>query len=88
MVLVSKNFQQKFHQFPNKVQNQIRTALNELHEDPYTSRSKCDVKELKGTDPKKHRLRIGEYRIIYFVEKNTVKIIDLIKRETGYGRLE
>ena len=87
-VLVSKKFQQKFHQFPNKIQNQIRNALKELQEDPYTSRPKCDVKELKDTHPKKHRLRIGDYRIIYFIEKNNVKIIDLIKREIGYGRLE
>jgi mRNA-degrading endonuclease RelE of RelBE toxin-antitoxin system len=87
-VLVSKKFQQKFHQFPDKIQNQIRNALNELQEDPYMSRPKCDVKELKDTYPKKHRLRIGDYRIIYFVEKNNVKIIDLIKRENGYGRLE
>jgi len=84
-VLVSKKFQQKFHQFPNKIQNQIRNALHELQEDPYTSRPKWDVKELKDTHPKKHRLRIGEYRVIYLVEKNTVKIIDLIKREIGYG---
>ena len=87
-VLVSKKFQQKFQQFPNKIKNQIRNALNELQEDPYTSRPKCDVKELKDTHPKKHRLRIGEYRVIYFIEKNNVKIIDLIKREIGYGRLE
>ncbi|MCX6666307.1 MAG: type II toxin-antitoxin system RelE/ParE family toxin [Euryarchaeota archaeon] len=85
IVRVSKKFQQKFHQFPDKIQNQIRNALNELQEDPYTSRPKCDVKELKDTHPKKHRLRIGEYRVIYFVEKNTVKIIDLIKRERGMG---
>lgn len=87
-VLVSKKFQQKFHQFPNKIQNQIRNALNELQEDPYTSRPKCDVKELKDTHPKKHRLRVGDYRVIYFVEKNNVKIIDLIERKIGYGRLE
>ncbi|MBE3121887.1 MAG: type II toxin-antitoxin system RelE/ParE family toxin [Thermoplasmata archaeon] len=84
-VLVSKRFQQKFHQFTNKIQNQIRNALNELQEDPYTSRPKCDVKELKDRHPKKHRLRIGDYRVIYFVEKNNVKSIDLIKRELGMG---
>ena len=87
-VLVSKTFQRKFQQFSNKEQDRIRKALKELKEDPYTSRPNCDIKLLKDTKPKKHRLRIGYYRVIYYVEKNEVKIIDLIKRELGYSRLE
>jgi len=87
-VLVSKTFQRKFQQFPNKLQDRIHKALKELQVDPYNSRPNCDIKLLKDTKPKKHRLRVGEYRIIYYVEKNDVKIIDLIKREVGYGRLE
>ena len=87
-VFVSKTFQRKFQEFPNKQQDRIRKALKELQEDPYTSRPNCDVKILKDTKPKKHRLRVGDYRIIYFVEKNDVKIIDLIKRKLGSRRLE
>ncbi|MFH1100605.1 MAG: type II toxin-antitoxin system RelE/ParE family toxin [Methanobacteriota archaeon] len=87
-VLVSKKFQQKFNQSQNKIQNQIRSALHELQDDPYTSRPKCDIKELKDTHPKKHRLRIGDYRVIYVIENKTVKVLDLIKREIGYDRLE
>jgi mRNA-degrading endonuclease RelE of RelBE toxin-antitoxin system len=87
-VLVSKTFQRKFQQFPNKEQDRIRKALKELKEDPYKSRPNCDIKFLNDTKPKKHRLRIGDYRVIYYVEKNEVKIIDLIKRELGYSRLE
>jgi len=87
-VLVSKNFQQLFTQLPKEFQKQIRNSLKELQKDPYTSRSRCDIKLLKNTHPKKYRLRVGTYRIIYFIEKNEVKVIDLIKREVGYGRLE
>lgn len=87
-VLVSKTFQRKFQQLQNNFQNQIRKSLKELQNDPYTSRPKCDVKSLTDTLPKKYRLRVGNYRVIYLVANKKVKVIDLIKREAGYGRLE
>jgi mRNA-degrading endonuclease RelE of RelBE toxin-antitoxin system len=58
--------------------------LKELQNDPYTARPNCDIKLLTDTYPKKHRLRIGSYRVIYLVENRDVKIIDLVKRETGF----
>jgi mRNA-degrading endonuclease RelE of RelBE toxin-antitoxin system len=87
-VLVSKTFLQKFQQLPTKLQNHLRNALQELRKNPYTLRPKCDIKELRDTCPKKHRLRVGEYRVIYAIDNKNVKIIDLIKREVGYGRVE
>jgi len=87
-VLVSKTFQRKFQHIPNNFQNQIRKSLEELQNDPYTSRPKCDVKSLTDTYPKKYRLRVGNYRIIYLVANKKVKVVDLIKREVGYSRLE
>ena len=87
-VFVSKTFQRKFKQLSNKLQDRIRIALKELQVDPYTFRANCDIKLLKDTKPKKHRLRVGDYRIVYHVEKNDVKIIDFIKRELGYSRLK
>lgn len=87
-VLVSKIFQQKFYQLQKNFQNKIRKSLRELQNNPYTSRPNCDVKALKNTRPKKYRLRVGDYRVIYIVEQKEVKVIDLLKRETGYSRLE
>ena len=87
-VLVSKIFQKKFHQLQKNFQNQIRKSLEELRYDPYTSRPNCDIKSLIDTSPKKYRLRIGNFRVIYLVENKDVKVIDLIKREVGYKRLE
>ena len=87
-VLVSKTFQRAFQQLPNDIQKQMRNALDELQNDPYTSRSHCDIKQLKDTKPKKYRLRVGTYRIIYVIEEHNIKVLDLIKREIGYGRLE
>jgi mRNA-degrading endonuclease RelE of RelBE toxin-antitoxin system len=87
-ILVSKTFQRKFQQLQKTFKNQIRKSLKELEFDPYTSRSNCDVKLLTDTRPKKYRLRVGDFRVIYLVENKEVKIIDLIKREVGYGRLD
>ena len=88
LVLVSKTFKRKFQQLPKNFQNQIRKSLTELQNDPYTSRSNCDIKSLTDTRLKKYRLRVGNYRVIYIMENKEVKVIDLIKREVGYGRLD
>lgn len=88
VVMVSRTFQKAFHELPEKLQKNVRTSLQGLKEDPLTARAGCDIKMLVDTHPKKYRLRVGEYRLIYLVENKEVKIIDLIKREKGYSRLE
>ena len=87
-VLVSKTFQRKFQQLQKNFQNQIRKSLKELEYDPYTSRSNFDVKILTDTRPKKYRLRVGNFRVIHLLGNKEVKVVDLIKREVGYGRLD
>jgi len=87
-VLVSKTFQKKFYQLQKNIQNSIRESVKELEKNPYISRSKCDIKLLKDTRPKKYRLRISDYRVIYIIEKTEIKVIDLIIRERGYSKLE
>ncbi|UCF49816.1 MAG: type II toxin-antitoxin system RelE/ParE family toxin [Thermoplasmatales archaeon] len=87
-VFISRTFQKKFYQLQKSIQNLIRKTLKELEKDPYTSRPNCDIKLLRDTRPKKHRLRVSNYRIIYVVEDKEIKIIDLLKREVGYSRLE
>lgn len=86
-VLVSRTFQKSFQKLPKNIQDKIRKHLQELKEDPATSRPHCDLKVLQDTDPKKHRLRIRDYRIIYFIDNKRVNVIELIKREVGYNRL-
>jgi mRNA-degrading endonuclease RelE of RelBE toxin-antitoxin system len=87
-VLVSKTFQKDFYRLSVETQKQMRSALLELQNDPYTCRSHCDINILKDTKPRKYRLRVGDYRVIYCIEKNDVKVIYLMKREVGYNRLE
>ena len=86
-VLVSRTFQKLYNELPRDTRDRIKKHLQDLANDPFTSRSHCDIKMLHDTDPKKYRLRVGEYRIIYLIEGRQVKILDCIKREVGYGRL-
>lgn len=87
-ILVSETFQKKFYYVDKKIQEKMKKALIKLNDDPFRSRPNCDIKPLKDTKPKKHRLRIGEYRIIYIVQRKEIKVIDLIKRKSGYAQLE
>jgi mRNA interferase RelE/StbE len=66
------------------MQKRIKKGLKELEIDPINSRSGADIKQLKDTDPPKHRMRIGEYRIIYHIEDKTVKVIEIFTRSRGY----
>lgn len=64
----------------------IKNGLKTLVNDPYTNKSKCDIKKLKGTQSRLnlYRLRIGNYRAIYSIENNTIWITEIIPREKGY----
>ena len=68
-----------------KIQASIREHLKTLSKDPYSK--KLDTKKLKGMSrkPDLFRLRVGEYRIIYFVQENEILVTDIIKRESGYS---
>ena len=83
-VFVSKTFQKQFIALDMRMQERVRNALKELEKEPFKPRSRADIKPIIGTEPQKHRIRIGNYRMIYFVENNVVKIIEGFWRGTGY----
>jgi mRNA-degrading endonuclease RelE of RelBE toxin-antitoxin system len=83
-VLVSRAFQKQFQVLDSDLQSRIRAALALLQEDPYTPRSGADIRPLTDTYPKKYRLRVGDYRIIYTVDAVTVKVIEVFARKHGY----
>lgn len=64
----------------------IKSGLRTLENDPYNSKSRSDIKKLKGTKGRHdlYRLRIGNYRAIYSIENDTIWVTEIIPREKGY----
>ena len=83
-VLISETSQKQYSQLNKKLKDRMKEGLQELENDPRTPLPRVDIKPLSGTKPKKHRLRIGDYRIIYLIDKKTVKVIEVFKRGRGY----
>ena len=65
--------------------DRIVRALRVLEEDPSRAHPKADVKILEGTEPRKYRIRIGEYRAVYAVAGSEVKIVEVFTRGREYG---
>jgi mRNA interferase RelE/StbE len=66
----------------------VKEALLSLEQDPFRSRPGADIKKLRyPSDPPLFRLRIGDYRAIYFVIDNEVRVTEVIHRSKGYDWL-
>jgi mRNA interferase RelE/StbE len=83
-VLVSRDFQKQFNGLTADIQNRVRKALKCLEEDPIRPRSGADIKSLEGTNPQKYRIRVGDYRIVYVVQGQTVKVLEIFIRGRDY----
>ena len=88
-VLIHRKAQDYLQQLPSTIRTRIKNALTELEEDPITSRPKADIKKLSGTKGRKHayRLRVGDYRVVYDVDKKKVYITLIFPREKDYQEL-
>ena len=82
----SETFQKQLRSVNKKLQQRILKGINNLKSDPFSPRPGADIIPVKGTDPQKYRLRIGEYRIIYCVEENIIKVIEMFPRGRGYRK--
>jgi mRNA interferase RelE/StbE len=47
---------------------------------------KADIKKLKGSNPPEFRFRVGNFRIIYALEKDTVVVSHVLHRKEAYRR--
>ena len=65
-----KSAKKELSKLPRNVQERIRDKIDTLKTNPYPS----DVKKLKNGQGRL-RIRIGDYRIIYKVEKNILVIL-------------
>ncbi|WP_420266585.1 type II toxin-antitoxin system RelE family toxin [Candidatus Magnetominusculus dajiuhuensis] len=66
-------------QIETKAAVEILNALNKLYENPRET-----GKPLEGKFKGKYRLQVGDYRIIYWIEKSTVWIVSVGHRKEIY----
>lgn len=73
----------------SETKERLKSGMKSLETDPFKSRSHADIKKLIGTKKREdlYRLRVGDYRVIYTVESNTVFVLEIIPREKGYDWL-
>jgi len=61
------------------ISRRIIKKIDEMSRNP----SSCDIKKLKGNEY--YRLRIGDYRVIFIFDKNSIKIFKVGHRQQIYG---
>lgn len=88
-VLLSRTALKELKVLDSTTQKRIKNKLGRLEKEPFKSRSGADIKKLRGAqDPVLHRLRVGNYRVIYAVTGKEVKVTEIIHRGKGYAFLE
>jgi len=86
-VLVSESAAKTLREMREK--ERIKQHIQELAENPFEPRPKADIKKLEGNfNPPLYRLRVGDFRVLYFVEEKDVKITEILHRSKGYSWLE
>lgn len=80
-----------FKDIPPDIEEQMKKSLEKL-EGPYPGRGEGDKKKIKGSDGVVYRLRVGDYRAFYRIEKEESKVyvFDILSAEQAhkkYGRL-
>tara|TARA_Y100000310_G_C20645618_1_gene796363 strand:+ start:901 stop:1173 length:273 start_codon:yes stop_codon:yes gene_type:complete len=86
-VLISETVVKKLSRLEE--QDKLKQHIAFLGEDPFRFRPLADIKKLKGfSKPSLYRLRVGDFRVIYAVEGESVKVTNIFRRGKGYKWLD
>ena len=69
---------QNIEKLENSISRRIVKKVEELSENPFSK----DIKRLKGSDD--FRLRVGDYRVIFSIEKEAIIILKVGHRKNIY----
>ncbi len=86
-VMLSPDVQKYLDSLDKKRIKNIKKHLKELEKDPFRPRAACDIDIVAGSGrPPIYRLRMGEFRAMYFIEERAVFVVDLFpkKRDSAY----
>lgn len=78
-LLIAKKAIKEAEHLPKNYLKKIDTVINSLKTNPLPR----GVKKLIGST-KSYRIRVGNYRIIYLIEKQVIKIISILHRKEAY----
>jgi mRNA interferase RelE/StbE len=87
IVMLSPDARKYLDGLDKKRAGNIRKHLKELEKDPFKPRAACDIDIVAGSGrPPMYRLRMGEFRAVYFVEEQAIYVTDLFpkKRDSAY----
>jgi mRNA interferase RelE/StbE len=88
-VLLSRTAVSQLSLLDDRRKSGVKNALATLEDDPFRRRSGTDIKKLVTPgELALFRLRIGDYRAIYFVVDQEVRVTEIIHRSKGYKWLE
>ena len=88
-VLLSSTASKQFDYLEKQIREKIRSDLHLLEDDPFKPRPKADIKKLQKISKRQfYRLRSGNYRAVYYIEGNLVKVTKIFPRGQGYEWLE
>lgn len=83
-VSLSETAVRQLRKLSRGAQGRMLKGLRALEEDPYRPRPKPDIRPIEGTEPRKYRLRVGDYRAVYAVVGKEVKVLEIFTRGRGY----
>ncbi|MFQ5909320.1 MAG: type II toxin-antitoxin system RelE/ParE family toxin [Thermoplasmata archaeon] len=88
-ILLSKTALRQLRRLPADIEQHMREKMRVLADDPFHSRSGADIRLVwSHEEPRLYRLRIGEYRVLYFVVGNEVRVTEILHRSRAYRGLE
>ncbi len=83
-VTLSETAARQLRKLPSEARNRVVRRLRVLEDDPFRPRPKADIRPIEGTEPRKYRIRIGDYRAVYAIVGREVKILEVFTRGRGY----
>lgn len=83
-VSLSETAVRQLRKLPQEAQRRVVKGLRGLEEDPFRPRPRADIRPIEGTDPRKYRLRVGDYRAVYAVVGKEARVLEIFARGRGY----
>lgn len=83
-VLLSETAHKQLAEMGSKDEARMRRALEQVAAQPYRRRSGADIKKLVGTDPAMYRLRVGDWRALFFIVGAQIRVTSIRRRENAY----